>query len=124
MIAEIKSVLTNEQKQRASDIVIVEMKSRMDKRLSFLLDELSLTKEQEARLKYTLSMRFSELGERELISEIPDFNDRQQMINQLDEILPQMLSTLQLEQWQGVKQKRMEYTRLQNKEERTEIGHG
>lgn len=125
MIAEIKNVLTNDQQQRASEIVMAEMKSRMDKRLSFLLDELSLTKEQTARLKYLLSMRFSELGERLSISEIPDFNDRQQMINQLDDTLPRMLSTLQLEQWQNIKQKGMAYNeRLSEKEDGAELRHG
>lgn len=109
MISEIKNVLTNEQKQQASEIVITEMKSRIDKRLSFLIEELALTTEQEGGLKYVLSLRFSELGERKLISEIPDFNDRQQMIDQLDEVLPKMLSTQQLDQWQNIKEKRVRY---------------
>lgn len=114
MIAEIKNLLTTQQKQKASEIIVAEMKGRIDKRLSFLITELNLSEEQEKGLKYVLTMQFSELGERKRINEIPDFNDRQQMLDHLDAILPKMLSMTQLVQWEIIKEKRMQYAKAQN----------
>lgn len=117
MIAEIKNLLTDKQKQKASEIVVSELKGRIDKRLSFLIQDLNLSTEQEDALKYVLAMQFSELGERQMISEIPDFNDRQQMLDYLDEILPKMLSSAQLVEWEIIKEKRMQYARAQGIDE-------
>jgi hypothetical protein len=109
MVMEVKVILSDEQKLLASEAVVDEMESRINKRLARVMNELTLTSEQEKSLKQILSEKFDALQEQLLVFEIPDFNDRQQMFDQLDEVFPQLLSSEQLERWQEMKYKHQLY---------------
>lgn len=105
MVTKVKSILSDEQKLLASEAVVDELESRMNKRLTRVINELILTSEQEDSLKYILAEKINQLQEQLLVREIPDFNDRQQMLDQLDEVLPELLSSEQLVLWQQLKYK-------------------
>lgn len=105
MVEKVKAILSDEQKLLASEAVVDELESRINKRLTRVINELILTSEQEDSLKDILAEKINRLQEQLLVQEIPDFNDRQQMLDQLDEVLPELLSTEQLVLWQQMKYK-------------------
>lgn len=121
MVLEVKEILSDEQQMLASEAVVDEMESRIDKRLARVMNELILTSDQEETLKKTLSEKFNALQEQFLVLEIPDFNDRQQMFDELDEVLPQLLSSEQLELWQQMKYKRQLHLESLQKPERSAL---
>ena len=109
MLVDMKKILTDEQKKIAVDVVASEMESRINKRLNRVMNELILTPDQQENLKQALSDKFDKLQEQSLVRAIPDFNDRQQMFDQLDEVLPEILSSEQSTLWQQIKFKRQLY---------------
>lgn len=121
MVVEVKSMLSNKQQLLAGEAIVNEMKSRIDKRLTRVVSELILTPDQIDTLKQTLSKKFNELQEQFLVLEIPDFNDRQQMFDQLDEVFPQLLSGEQLELWQQMKYKHQLHLKSSEKEEKSAL---
>lgn len=121
MVVEVKSMLSNKQQLLAGEAIVNEMESRIDKRLTRVVSELILTPDQIDTLKQTLSKKFNELQEQFLVLEIPDFNDRQQMFDQLDEVFPQLLSGEQLELWQQMKYKHQLHLKSSEKEEKSAL---
>ena len=109
MVVNMKKILTDEQKKIAVDVVASEMESRINKRLDRVMNDLILTSDQQDNLKQALSEKFDKLQELSLVLAIPDFNDRQQMFDQLDEVLPEILSSEQSKLWQQIKFKRQLY---------------
>jgi hypothetical protein len=109
MVVNMKKILTDEQKKIAVDVVASEMESRINKRLDRVMNDLILTSDQQDNLKQALSDKFDKLQELSLVLAIPDFNDRQQMFDQLDEVLPEILSSEQSKLWQQIKFKRQLY---------------
>lgn len=121
MVVDVKSILTNKQQLLASEAIVDEMESRIEKRLSRVVSELVLTADQETLLKQALSKKFNDLHNSLLVFEIPDFNDRQQMFEQLDEVFPKLLSGEQLELWQQMKYKHQLHLRSLQKPERSAL---
>jgi hypothetical protein len=121
MVSEVKNILSDEQKLLASEAVVDEMESRINKRLTRVVAELILTSDQEESLKQTLSEKFNLLQKQLSVLKIPDFNDRQQMFDQLDEVFPQLLSSEQLELWQQMKYKRQLHLQSLEKEEKSAL---
>jgi len=117
MLVDMKNILTDEQKKIAIDMVANEMEGRINKRLDRVMNELILTSEQQIDLKKTLAVKFNQLQEQLLVRAIPDFNDRQQMFDQLDELLPEILTSEQSKLWQQIKFKRQLYLQAEKKEE-------
>ena len=81
------------------------------------MNELIMTSDQQNNLKRALLEKFNELQEHLLVRAIPDFNDRQQMFDQLDEVLPEILSSEQSTLWQQMKFKRQLYLQAQKEAE-------
>jgi hypothetical protein len=106
MIAEMQQVLSSEQKQQASSMMVEQMEKRINKRLNRLTSKLALTSDQQASIQALLTAKLAEIKEQLLVGNIPGFHDRQQMFNQLDQVMPNMLSSDQLAQWQKIKDKR------------------
>jgi Spy/CpxP family protein refolding chaperone len=106
MIAETQQVLTPEQRQEASSMMLEKMEKRISKRLSRLASKLALTSEQQASIQVLLSAKLAEIKDPLLAGSIPTFYDRQRMFDQLDKAMPSILSSDQLAQWQQIKQKR------------------
>ena len=117
MLVDMKKILTDEQKKIAIDVVASEMESRINKRLDRVMNELIMTSDQQDNLKRALLEKFNELQEHLLVRAIPDFNDRQQMFDQLDEVLPEILSSEQSTLWQQMKFKRQLYLQAQKEAE-------
>ena len=117
MLVDMKKILTDEQKKIAIDVVASEMESRINKRLDRVMNELIMTSDQQDNLKRALLEKFNELQEHLLVRAIPDFNDRQQMFDQLDEVLPEILSSEQSTLWQQMKFKRQLYLQAQEEAE-------
>ncbi len=117
MLVDMKKILTDEQNKIAIDVVANEMESRINKRLDRVMTELILTSDQQENLKQALSEKFNELQGLLLVRAIPDFNDRQQMFDQLDEVLPEILSSEQSKLWQQIKFKRQLYLQAGKKVE-------
>jgi hypothetical protein len=109
MLVGMKKILTDEQKKIAIDVIANEMEGRINKRLDWVVDDLILTSDQQENLKQALTEKFNELQGLLLVRAIPDFNDRQQMFDQLDEVLPGILSSEQSKLWQQIKFKRQLY---------------
>jgi molybdopterin converting factor small subunit len=106
MIAEMQQVLTLEQRQEASTMMLEKMEKRINKRLSRLASKLALTSEQQASIQVFLSAKLAEIKDPLLAASIPTFYDRQRMFDQLDKAMPSILSSDQLAQWQQIKTKR------------------
>lgn len=121
MVVEVKSMLTDKQQLLASEAIIDEMESRIDRRLTRVVRALILTPDQEASLKDALSKKFNDLQDQFLVLEIPDFNDRQQMFDQLEEVLPNLLSGEQLELWQQMKYKHQLHQQSLQKPEKSAL---
>ena len=121
MVVQVRAILSDEQKVLASEAVAEEMESRINKRLARVMSELVLTSDQENSLKQILSAKINALQEPLLVLEIPDFNDRQQMFDQLDDVFPQLLSSEQLELWQQMKYKRQLHLQSLQKPERSAL---
>lgn len=109
MIAEVRLVLTPEQQLEASTLIIEKMEKRIAKRMNRLHKKLDLTPEQKESLQQVLSVRLAEVKERLKAGDVPEFSDKQKMFQQLDQVMPTILSTEQLEQWQKVKEKRAKH---------------
>ena len=119
MVIEVRAILSAEQKLLASETVAEEMESRINKRLTRVVNELILTSEQEKNLKQAIAEKINNLQDQLLVLEIPDFNDRKQMFDQLDEVLPQLLSSEQLQLWQQMKYKHQLHLQSLQKEDRS-----
>ncbi|NRA23391.1 MAG: hypothetical protein HRU08_02750, partial [Oleispira sp.] len=84
MIAEMQQVLTLEQRQEASTMMLEKTEKRINKRLSRLASKLALTSEQQASIQVFLSAKLAEIKDPLLAASIPTFYDRQRMFDQLD----------------------------------------
>lgn len=109
MITEVRLILTPEQQLEASTLIIEKMEKRIAKRMKRLNKKLDLTPEQTESLQQVLTVRLAEVKEQLKSGNVPQFSNKQKMFQQLDQIMPTILSTEQLEQWQKLKEKRAKH---------------
>jgi len=109
MMAEFKSVLTQDQQQEAQGLIFAKVEKRMNKRLDKLGWKLDLTDEQEAQLKTQLETKLLGIKARVEAGDIPSMADRKSMLKEFDAQMKNMLSAEQLREWNELKEKRIQH---------------
>ena len=108
MMADIQTVLTPEQQQQARGLMLSKVEKRMNKRLKKLSWKLDLNDEQENSLKEHLSVKVAALKNRIEQGELPALKDRGAFLQEMDEQMQQILTAEQLQEWDELKQRRMQ----------------
>jgi hypothetical protein len=106
MVVKLQTVLTEEQKLKAGSLLVEKMEKRMQLKLQRLIKKLSLTSEQNVNLQQALTEKLTPIRDQLMQWDIPNTSDRQQLFDQLDQMMPALLSSDQLAQWQIIKQNR------------------
>jgi len=108
MWVKLQTVLTEDQQFQASSLLIEKMEKRVHQRLDRLTSKLSLTPKQNAGLQQVLVDNLDPIKDQLMEWNFPNSDDRQQLFDQLDQMMPALLSSDQLAQWQLIKQKRIQ----------------
>jgi len=108
LVVKLQTVLTEEQNLKAGNLLIEKMEKRMAKKLDRLTKKLSLTAEQNINLQQALVKKLTPIKNQLMQWDIPSASDRQQLFDQLDQMMPALLSRDQLARWQIIKQNRIQ----------------
>jgi Spy/CpxP family protein refolding chaperone len=109
MVANIHQVLSAEQRQQARTMMAEQAEKRINKRLDRLARNLALTSKQQHAMHTLVSTNLVQYSKAFLAVNLSGINNRQSMFDQVDEFMPSILSSLQLKQWQKIKDKRIKY---------------
>jgi hypothetical protein len=102
-------VLSAEQRQQARTMMAEQAEKRINKRLDRLARNLALTSKQQHAMRTLVSTNLVQYSKAFLAVNLSGINNRQSMFDQVDEFMPSILSSLQLKQWQKIKDKRIKY---------------
>lgn len=105
MIADIQQVLSPEQNEQANTMMIKQLEKRINKRLDLLALKLELSSEQQAKVQSLLTTNLVRDKDELYVGRHIKMNQRQYMFDRVDEYMPNILSSVQLEQWQALKNK-------------------
>lgn len=109
MIVAIEQVLSSEQKQHASAMMITQMEKRINKRLNRLADKLAMTTEQQEVVRLLVSTNLQAYQDKILLGSTTEIEQRQYMLEQVHQLMPNILSSDQLAQWQKIQGKRLHH---------------
>ncbi|MFQ3170162.1 MAG: hypothetical protein ACI9DG_000173 [Oleispira sp.] len=109
MLANIQQVLSAEQKQQAKAMMAEQTEKRINKRLDRLARNLALTSKQQHAMRSLVSTNLVQYPKAFWAENLSGTNNRQSMFDQVDELMPNILSSLQLVQWQKIKDKRIKH---------------
>jgi arginine utilization protein RocB len=109
MVANIQQVLSAEQRQQARAMMAEQAEKRINKRLDRLARNLALTSKQQHAMRILVSANLVQNPKAFLAVNLSGINNRQSMFDQVDKFMPNILSSLQLKQWQKIKDKRIRY---------------
>jgi hypothetical protein len=106
MVASMSQVLSVEQRQQAGEMMIEQAEKRINKRLDRLADKLALTAQQQNAMRAVVSTNLVESPAAFLTSRISNIKQSQYVFDQVNEFMPNILSSRQLLKWQKIKGKR------------------
>ena len=109
MTASISQVLSAEQRKQAGEMMIEQAEKRINKRLDRLADKLELTPKQEDIVRSVVNTNLVENPKEFLVSRHSGITHREYVLDQVDQIMSNILSSMQLEQWQKIKDDRMKH---------------
>lgn len=109
MIVDMQELLSSEQKQQASALLIAKIEKRINKRLNRLADRLAMTDEQQEIVRLLVSTNLHEYKDEILLGTTTEIDQRQFMLEQVKQLMPNLLSSDQLAQWQKIQNKRLDY---------------
>lgn len=109
MIASMTQVLSVEQRQQAGTMMIEQAEKHINKRLDRLADKLALTAQQQDAMRAVVSTNLVESPVAFLTRSISDTKHRQYVLDQVDQFMPNILSSRQLLEWQKIKDKRTQH---------------
>jgi hypothetical protein len=107
MIANMQQVLSAEQRQQASVMMVEQAEKRINKRLDRLAGKLALTSTQQLTMRTLVNTNLVAYQKEFLGGRAIGINNQQSMFDRVDQILPNILSSDQLQQWQKIKYKRI-----------------
>lgn len=106
MIAKMTQVLSADQRQQAGEMMIEQAEKRINKRLDRLADKLALTSQQQDAVRTLVSTNLVESPASLMAASSLEMHHRQSVFEQVDQFMPNILSSMQLAQWQKIKDKR------------------
>ena len=109
MVADLQALLSVDQQQQASAMMITQMEKRINKRLDRLADKLAMTTDQQETVRLLVSANLKEYQNEVLLGSTFEINQRQYMHEQVDQLMPNILSSDQLAQWQKIQDKRINH---------------
>jgi hypothetical protein len=116
MIANVEQVLSTQQKAQAGIMIVEQAEKRISQRLKLLAGKLDLTTKQQVTMRSLVSTNLVQNPKREVVVDLTlikhsqyMINHSQYMIDQIDQFMPNLLSSVQLVEWQKIKNKHMEY---------------
>jgi len=108
MMADINDVLTPEQQKEARELMLAKVEKRLNKRMKKLSHKLDLTDEQEATVKTQLDKKLAAVKTKIDAGEKPSYEDRKGMMADMDQTMQSILTAEQLEEWNEMKERRMQ----------------
>jgi hypothetical protein len=109
MVAHVEQVLSAQQRAQAGIMLVEQAEKRISKRLNLLAGKLDLTSKQQVTMRSLVSTNLVQNPTRDLAEGMTLINHRQYMIDQIDQFMPNLLSSVQLVEWQKIKNKHREY---------------
>jgi len=109
MIADLQELLSPSQKQQASAMIIAQMEKRINKRLDRLADKLAMTTEQQEVVKLLVNNNLKEYQNEVFLGSAIEIDQRQYMLEQVNQLMPNILSSDQLAQWHKIQGKRINH---------------
>jgi Spy/CpxP family protein refolding chaperone len=109
MVADVEQVLSAQQRAQADIMIDEQAGKRINQRLNLLAGELDLTSKQQVTMSSLLSNNLVQKPKRDLTVSLTQINQRQYMIDQIDQFMPNLLSSVQLVEWQKIKNKHRGY---------------
>ncbi|CCK77714.1 hypothetical protein OLEAN_C35380 [Oleispira antarctica RB-8] len=109
MIANLTQVLSEDQRQQASAMMIDQAEKRINKRLDRLADKLALTPKQQDIMRSVVNTNLVENPKALLVTGAAGLDNRAYVFDQVDQIMPDILSSMQLMKWQKIKGNSMKH---------------
>jgi Spy/CpxP family protein refolding chaperone len=109
MVANIEQVLSAQQKAQAGIMMVEQAEKRISQRLNLLAGKLDLTSKQQVTMRSLVSTNLVHNPRRDIAGSMTLINHSQYMIDQIDQFMPNILSSVQLVEWQKIKNKHREY---------------
>lgn len=109
MMADIKAVLTPEQKKEAQALVMAKAEKHMNKRLKKLSRKLDLTDEQKDSLKTHMQTKLASVQVQLESGTLPEKGNRKSLMKEFDQQMQNILSEEQLTKWNEMKEKRIQH---------------
>jgi hypothetical protein len=109
MIANVEQVLSTQQRAQAGMMIVEQAEKRISQRLKLLAGKLDLTSKQQITVRSLVSTNLVDNPKRDLAVSMTLINHSQYMIDQIDQFMPNILSSVQLVEWQKIKNKHREY---------------
>lgn len=109
MVLEIGSLLSVQQKLQASAMVIEKVENRINKRFERLAKKLAMTEQQQATIRKLVNNNLGEHQDEILLGSITEIEQHKYMLEQVNLLMPNILSSEQLAQWKKIKDQRFNY---------------
>lgn len=109
MMADIKAVLTPEQKIEAQTMVMAKAEKYMNKRLKKLSRKLDLTDEQKDSLKIHMQTKLASVKTQIESGNAPERGNKKGLMQEFDQQMQNILSEEQLTKWNKMKEKRIQH---------------
>jgi hypothetical protein len=107
MIVNLQQVLSAEQREQAGAMMAEQAEKRINKRLDRLAGKLALTSKQQNAMRSLVNTNLVAYQKEFFGGSAIGINHQQSMFDQVDQIMPNILSSDQLQQWQKIKYKRI-----------------
>jgi hypothetical protein len=109
MVAHVEQVLSAQQRAQAGIMIVEQAEKRINQRLNLLAGKLGLTSKQQVTMRSLMGTSLVQNPKRDAVGSLTLINNRQYMIDQIDQFMPNILSSGQLVEWQKIKNKHSEY---------------